>query len=80
MRVKFNRLELENLDGVYEPLEYADGFPEMIEIKENSASNRLNVVEKIFETEAELLSDIVNFKNEPTPDFTEFFNDIFGDS
>ena len=77
---EFTKLELMNLEGVFKPLEYTyGGFPEIIEIKEHAVSNRLAVMEKIFETEAELLEDIENFKENPDFNFKEFFNDIFGD-
>ena len=78
---EFTKLELMNLEGVFKPLEYTyGGFPEIIEIKENSVSNRLAVIEKVFKKEAELLYDIKKFKEEPDFNFEEFFNDIFGDS
>lgn len=67
-------------DEEYKPIKYSMSFPGMIDFRDDAVvSNRLHVIEKVFENEKELLQDIENFRNAPDPICTEIFNDIFGD-
>lgn len=67
-------------DEEYKPIKYSMSFPGMIDFRDDAVvSNRLHVIEKVFENEKELLQDIENFRNTPDPIYTEIFNDIFGD-
>ncbi len=55
------------------------GFPYIINFVDDTLSNKLYVIEKIFKNEDELFDDLENFKDNPDPIYTEIFNDIFGD-
>ena len=55
------------------------GYPGQIQGTVGNLHNQLFVIEKIFKTKAEAISDLTNFKTNPDPDFSRILDDIFGD-
>lgn len=80
MKAKITDLKYEEYNGSWSDIGFIWGFPHIIEEELPYTYNRLAIADKGLDNKTEAGIDYEHFISEQDTNFTEFCNDIFGDS